>query len=132
MQIILRNTLSNTSFNDISSFIRSSYDKGFLSFLRPTGQIKEISIVSQKANSDNKLAYHSLVKLEPDIVAERTITLLNKTRFKGRRILLREFINRSWHNDRRKQALSGFDCEMDRRRTERRHNNLETVNRLTY
>ena len=133
MKILLKNIPSNTSISDISSFIKSSYDKGILSFFRPSGQIKEVNIVSQEIYSyDNKLTYHGLVKLEPDNIAERTITRLNKTLFKNRRIILREFTNRSWHNDKRGHSSSGFDCENDRRNTDRRITKLANVSTLLY
>ena len=133
MKIFLRNIPSNTSISDISSFIKSSYDKGILSFLRPSGQIREVNIVSHGIFGHNsRLTYYGLVKLEPDKVAERTITHLNNTLFKGRRIKLREFTNRSWHNDRRGHASRGFYCEKDRRKIERRLNKLANISNLSY
>ncbi len=80
----------------------------------------------------NKMEYHALVTIEPDSVGERVIRQLNRKPIVGKRIAVREYMHRSWHNDPRMNIKNKSFGTNERRKGERRRGNkLEVVDNFT-
>lgn len=67
------------------------------------------------------------IPIEPDVAGERILKHLHRPCFKGRKIIIREFIDRSWENDRRNHAPKKNHPINDLRHSERRQHSLKTV-----
>lgn len=95
-------------------------------FQKP-GQIENVKILGLLNTLTNKSEFHSLVSIEPDVAGTRVIKKLNRKFFKSKHIAVREYIHRSWHNDRRIK-LHGWNEElMDKRQSSRRRSTLEEI-----
>ena len=127
MKIFFRNIPSDTHSKELSQFIKPSLDNGILSIFRATGEITKINIFAQKDKDSNIVRHHGLITIENDKVARRTIKRLHKTPFKGRIIIIREFVHRSFQKDRRNYSQGNVTPLNTRRRKDRREHSLETV-----
>ena len=92
---------------------------------------KKARIVNAKIvtllNTDTKtMEYHGLVTIEPDNVAQKVIRRLNRKPFKGARINIHEYRNRSWHNDPRIR-MSTTVKPLNLRKRDRRRRNVEVI-----
>ena len=101
MIIFLRNIPATTRINEISEFIEPVVKRSLFKLFRESGFIDNIKILALKDNNLNLIEYHGLVTIYPHSVGERVIKLLNRQIFKGKHITVREYVKRSWHNDRR-------------------------------
>ncbi|MEY4718308.1 MAG: hypothetical protein RL563_926 [Pseudomonadota bacterium] len=73
--------------------------------------------------------YHGLVDVDSEKAGRRAVRKLNGTRFHGRMVMVREYVTRSWHNDRRHdhaEAVDAFGKGM-RKGDRRRGKALETI-----
>lgn len=118
MIIILLYIPANTRNQDIAGFIEPAIKGGLL---RKSGEMEKISILALKNIITDKMEYHGLVTITPDAVANRVIKKLTKKHLNGRRVVLREFHIRNWHNDPR---ISRRDLTLrvrNKRHSDRRH-----------
>ena len=77
----------------------------------------------------NVVSHHGLVKIEPDETAERILKRVHRTLFRDKYIIIREFKNRYWGNDRRLlQTERMVNLNNERRQSERRKDSLKTLN----
>jgi hypothetical protein len=111
MIIILTKISEDTDQQDIEDFIRP--------FVK-NGQIKSIAVMAQKNIKTHDLQYHALVTITSDFVAKEAIKKIKWTeiKLKGRDIAIREFRNRTCHDDPRKNELA-YQLN-DRRQNDRR------------
>lgn len=125
MLILLSKIPKNTTRSDIINFLNPVLKGGF--FARK-GMIKSLEVMIYKDSNADISPYHGLVRIEPDSVAKRAISKLNRKPLKGKHITVREYHYRSWRNDPRitnKMLYTKF--HEDRRLVERRLNKLEVV-----
>lgn len=125
MLIFLRNIPANTSTEDIYKFIRPAMGNGLLSAFSK-GRLVDAKIVKLLNIDNNTKEFHGLVKVDPDHVAEKVIKRLNRKPFKGMRINVREYRNRSWHNDPRLRMSSTMNS-LNQRKRDRRRRNMEII-----
>jgi hypothetical protein len=121
MIIFLRCIPPETKKYEIANFINRVFSKCFL--YRQSGDIlhEDIEILSIQDIDSNTLEKHGLVSIFPKEVGNRVIKKLDGTIFKGKRITVREYFNRSADNDPRNKnpnATIGFKEQRasDRRR----------------
>jgi RNA recognition motif-containing protein len=108
MDVFVGNITPHTTLNDVMSFF-----KGFAKKAR-------IRMVDQKLEN-GKRAYYAIAAFDSDKLAQKAIKKLNGVPLNGQRVLLREFVHRSYSNERR--ALNWRDKPWDgpeRRKSERR------------
>lgn len=117
MNIFLRRIPAQTKRKDIINFIQPAMKVGF--FYRK-GHIKRIEILVLRDTVINQLEYHGIVTIEPDLVAEKVIKKLNRKKFLGKYIAVREYRRRDWHNDRRLNGKMAAIVQRDRRELDRR------------
>jgi hypothetical protein len=122
MIIILLNISASTENQDIEDFIRPAIKGGLL---RKSGHIEKISILALKDTRTYRIDYHGLITITPDPVAIRAIKKLNKKLINGRRVLVREFRIRLWHNDPRINRRDQIQEFNNRRQGDRRLRHVE-------
>jgi hypothetical protein len=125
MVIFFRNIPGDTLHKELIAFIRPALKGGFF---KAQGKITKINIVALKDKDINFTEYHALVTIEPDPAALRTIRKLHGQPFKGKRVVVREYVRRSWKNDRRLACNYIEDAPTkERRHNLTRRRNLEAV-----
>ena len=127
MQILIRSIPKDTHPNELHQFILPSLDKRILSSFRTPGELISVKVFAQKDSDFNIVSHHGLATIEPDKAAKRSIKRLFKTPFKGTFTIIREFVHRSWQNDRRCHRQANIRHINSRRKADRRQHNLEMV-----
>lgn len=128
MRVFFRNIPPNTTINELAHFINIHLNRGFMGLFGERGSLKQIEILEQIDELDKFVRYHGIASIENEKCAERMMKRLRKALFKGKRISVREFVIRTWHNDRRDQATYNSKLSNDRRKKDRRKYRLEKVN----
>lgn len=121
MILILKRISPSTLLPDIELFISPVLKGGLFS---KSGNLAKISIqMLQPANLDQP-EFNALVRVEPDVVAQRVIKRLNRKLLKGKPINVAEYCLRQRDNDRRNKSVN---LANDRRRRERRRLDLKII-----
>lgn len=124
MIVFFRNVLASTRYDDIVDFVEPALKGGLL---RKSGRIERVQMLIIKDPSRQKLEYHALVRVESDGIAGKAIKKLNKHPLLGRKVEVREYVQRRWQNDRREHPMPHnyvLPCE---RKKDRRRDDLEKV-----
>jgi len=124
MIIILRRIPENTKESEIIMFV-SPILKG--NFLKKTGHIEYIKILTLKDTQRNTIEHHGLVTIDSDAAAKRVIKQLNRKPLKNKNITIREYFYRSWHNDPRVNMGQWNEELENKRKGSRRRARLEIV-----
>ena len=130
MLIFFRNIPADTNPKELARYINPSLDNGFFKLFRTSGKIMKIDILAQMDPESNVVRHHGLVTIKPEKAGKRMIKRLYRTPFRGRIIIIREFINRARQNDRRKYSPKKTSPLNNRRTTERRLHILEKITNL--
>jgi RNA recognition motif-containing protein len=124
MIVMLRRIPANTKKHDVFDFIEPALKGGLL---KKSGRIEDINILIFKDTQTMVMEYHCLVTIDSNAVAYRVIKKLNRKPFKGKRITVREYFPRSWHNDPRINQHEWNEELVDKRQADRRRPKLEVV-----
>jgi len=124
MLILLRRIPQNTNEQDIIDFLEPALKGGLF---KKTGHIESIQILVLKDTQRKTIEFHGLVSIDSEAAANRVIKDLNKTTFKNKPILVREYFHRSWHNDPRINMRQWNEELVDKRKSSRRRPRLEAV-----
>jgi len=122
MNIFLRRIPAGTKISEIVDFIEPALAGGLLS---KSGHIDHVKIIVLKDTSTNIKEYHGLVAVDTDAVGKRIIKKLNRQVFKGKHIVVREYHDRSWHNDPRINRNEWNEELASKRNSDRRRSNIE-------
>jgi hypothetical protein len=122
MIVFLRNIPNDTHRQEIIDFVMPAVRGGLF---RPKGKIASIDILAVKDPATELTEYHCLVHVLPDEVGLRVIRRLHGQQFKGKRITVREYVVRSWRNDRRDPTRPPPPGIVDRRKSPTRRENLK-------
>lgn len=93
------------------------------------GRVLNIEILVLQDSKIKFVEYHGLVTVDSEKAGRLAIKKLNGTLFKGKRVIVREYVERSWKNDRRENHANKFDppfLATGKRRGDRRRD-LELV-----
>lgn len=112
MIVFLRNIPNDTTRKEVANFLMSALKGGFF---RATGKIISIDFLAIQDNETQLTEYHCLVSILPDSAARRVIKKLHGQPLRNRRIAVREYVMRSWQNDRRSAARHAGQTPDDRR-----------------
>lgn len=112
MIVFLRNIPNGTTRKDIANFLMPALKGGLF---RATGKILSIDFLVIQDTETQITEYHGLVSILPDSAARRVIKKLHGQPLKNQRIALREYVMRSWQNDRRSMAKLAAHDPGDRR-----------------
>lgn len=127
-KIFIRNISVDTKPSDLSVFFTPFLKRSIINPFRPKGKIVNQHIVAQKDREENIVRYHGLVIIESEKAGERILKRIRRTPFMGRKVIIREFMDRTWVNDRRNQQFQQkISPNNERRLIERRQHSLETV-----
>jgi len=124
MVVFFRNIPDHTTHNHLIEFIEPVIK---VPWFRAKGTIGRIKLIELQDANAKTSEFHGLVTIEPDKVARKVIKKLNRKRFLGKHILVREYQSRCWHNDLRinhNPKKLKFDC---RRGSDRRRGGLNVV-----
>ena len=127
MKIFIRKIPKETKPDDLVRFFAPFIKKSLLHPFRSKGEIIKYQVVAQIDQENNTVGYHGLVTIEPDEVAKSILKRMHRIPFKGKKVIIREFIDRSWQNDRRSHKPQNIAPINQRRRVERRQHRLEVV-----
>lgn len=127
MIIFLRKIPASTKVNELYDFVLPTLKGGWF---RKSGQIAHAQVLALRDKRTNAVEFHGLVFIEPDEIGLRTINRLKKRRFKGRLITIREYHQRSWHNDPRVDHLTAAQFQGRRNGDRRRGSDLEILHEL--
>lgn len=121
MILIIPNIQNNVTHADIRNFIKPAL-KGFWPFIR-MGYIEKIKInIYCTTVNDIKIGHYALITVDSERLANRIIKKLNATKLLNKRVYVRIYQIRSWHNDRRQNhAQKTDDIYLGKRRGDRRH-----------
>ena len=122
MIVFMKNIPDDTTRQEIIDFLMPVVKGGIF---RTRGKITSIDILAIKDNNTNIMEYHGLAHIMPDQVGQRVIKKLHGQPFKGKRIALREYIERSWKNDRRDPTKPPVPVPVERRTGQVRRSNLK-------
>jgi hypothetical protein len=123
MIVLFKNIPESTYHNDISNFIQPVIKGGLF---RTRGYINSIEIIALQEINTVSLEFQALANIEPDTVADRVIKNLHGLNFRGRRIVVRQYILRSWKNDKRSEENNQSSPLKERRTNLSRRRNLKT------
>jgi hypothetical protein len=112
MIVFLRNLPDDTTRQEIIDFVTPALKGGLF---RARGLVTSLDILAIRDNSTRLMEYHGLVHVEPDEAGLRLIRKLHGRLFKGRRMTVREYVMRSWKNDRRGGPASPVPVAVERR-----------------
>ncbi len=126
MIIFIRKIPANTKLSEVIAFVEPALKRGLF---RKGGIIKGAKILALRDKRLNAMEFHGLVTVEPDKVALRAIKQLKGQRFKGKFVVVRQYFQRSWHNDPRQNraGAQGFDMIERRLSDRRRGKDLEII-----
>jgi len=123
MIIFVRKISANTKLSELIAFVEPTVKGGLF---RKGGVIKGAKILALKDTRLRAVEYHGLVNVEPEKEALRAIKKLKGKRFKGKFVVVRQYYQRNWHNDKR-QTQQSLD-NVERRMTDRRRGkDLEVI-----
>jgi hypothetical protein len=124
MIIILRKIPPETLYQDIIDFVEPALNAKWFS---KEGFIEEVKILIIKDNNKETVEHHGLIRINPDSSARKAIKLLNRKSILDKRISVREYQYRSWHNDPRGNLNKRLGKILHRRKGSRRRPNLESI-----
>lgn len=129
MNIILKNIPAHMSTEDIRKFIKPALKGGLLS---KSGNIESISIQKKKDINSNVIRHHGLIRITPDIAANRVIKIITRKlkKYDGC-ISADQYRIRLWHNDPR-SGVDKIEGLNDRRQCNRRRGQFELSNELGF
>lgn len=119
MIIFIRKIPANTKLSELIAFVEPTVKGGLF---RKGGVIRDAKVLALRDLRLRTLEFHGLVTVEPDKIALRAIKKLKGKRFKGKFVVVRQYFERDWHNDRRGQGQQDTNNPngSERRVTDRR------------
>ena len=131
MLVILRKIPSATFKAEIIDFVEPALNYGVWGLLGKKGYISSVEIIRRRnkdiGNGIGRTEFDALLRIEPDNAGHRVIRRLNRKRLKGKRIVVRVYHLRTWHNDRRDEGFKFRTDFKEYRKTDRRCNNFEII-----
>jgi hypothetical protein len=125
MIIFLKNIPSETQKYEIADFIGRVMNACFLYNPNTKISLKDIEILSIRDVDSNALEKHGLVNVPLNEVGKKLIERLDGATFKGECIAVREYVNRSAHNDPRNGHSTDTTIDFkERRASDRRREPL--------
>ena len=122
MIVFIRKIPENTTRQEIIDFLMPVVKGGIF---RIKGKITSIDFLAIRDNNTRLMEFHGLAHIMPDTVGQRVIKKLHGQVFKGKRIALHEYVERSWRNDRRDSAKPPVPVAVERRKGPARRSNLK-------
>ncbi len=123
MILFIRNIPRDTRSSDLSDFVAPALTR----LLFRSGSIIKVEILVLRDKRTQELQYHGLVHLDSEKTGKMVIKKLRGKPFKNKSVIVREYIHRSWHNDRRNHENVFTGIERRRSGDRRGGSNLEVV-----
>jgi RNA recognition motif-containing protein len=120
MFIFIRGISKNTKKSELGDFISPALVSRF-HFIH--GKVLNVEILMLEDKKTKLTEFHGLVNVDSDRAGRQAIKRLNGKMFKGHRVVVREYVDRAWQNDRRSNhmAVSDIPGKGNRRCDRRRH-----------
>lgn len=91
-----------------------------------SGRVLKAEILALRDKRTLRVEYHGLVYVDSEAAGQVAIRRLNKKSLNNKVVSVREYVQRSWQNDRRQEHAKVVDLNGGRK-DRRRGNNLETI-----
>ncbi|WP_347989637.1 hypothetical protein [Methylomonas sp. AM2-LC] len=98
MAIFIKNIPNDTHLSDLYHFVEPTLKRRFPF---KSAQIAKTEIVSFLDKSTHLTENHGIVHIEPEDEDQRVIRKLSSMRLQNKLVIVREYVSRNWHNDRR-------------------------------
>jgi hypothetical protein len=96
MLIILKDVPQNTTYRQIDFFLKQVLQGGLFS---KSGRIENIFVLVNKYDNQHAVAFHIIVDIQPESVAQKVVEKLNRKNLNGRHIAVNEYIERAVYED---------------------------------
>jgi len=129
--IFIRGVSAYTQKSDLVDFVSPALVNR-LRFVN--GKILEIEVLTLYDRKKKLIEFHGLVTVNSEKAGKLAIKKLHGSVFQGRRVVVREYIKRSWQNDRRHNHAEKFDSLFStegKRRGDRRRD-LEKIQSISH
>ena len=117
MILFIKNIPANSHPSELQHYVESAVERRF--FFR-SGRVLKCEILVMQDKRTKAFEFHGLVYVDSDKSGQRAIQKLKGQCFKNKRVMVREYRVRSWHNDRRLKPISVPDSIMEKRHGDRR------------
>lgn len=117
MAIFIKNIPKDTHFTDIYHFVAPALHRHFPF---KSGHVAKTEIFAILDKFTHEIEYHGLVLIEPEEADLRVIPKLNGKRFQNKLVVVKEYVNRDWHNDRRTNYAELPEDNINNRISDRR------------
>lgn len=121
MILIIPNIPLDTSEKQIRNFLEALNNQKF-KFFRINLSKYTVSIKCFKNSQTDKIEKHALLYVDTDKLGKQIIKLANKKILLSKPVYVREYITRSYHNDRREKPI--FKDSVGRRKSDRRRGKI--------
>jgi len=115
--IIIQGLLETTREQDIHDFVSPVLKGGFF---KKTGAMSNMKFVTLEDPETKVRQYHATLIVTPDQMAEQVIKKLNNQKIQENPVVLRQYHERSWHNDVREDEQNVSSELLSQRKKNRR------------
>ncbi len=131
MKIFIKNIPENTKSAELANFFSPYLKRSLWHPFRAKARIVKRTLVAEFDQDHHLVAHHAIVTIQPDEVAKSIIKKIHRTPFKGKRVMIREFVERS---SRKSLVWQKKRIQDDAKTCDRRHHKLEleTDNQVTF
>jgi RNA recognition motif-containing protein len=123
MIIFIRNIPQNTTKIELEDFVEPALKR----LLFRSGSIVKVEVLTLRNKLTNALQCHGLVYTDSEKTGRMAIKKLNMKLFNNRKVIVREYMLRSFHNDRRNHAELNDAIIQKRIKDRRAGSNLEAI-----
>lgn len=106
MIIFIRGISERTKKSDLAAFVSTTLTNRLRLI---SGKVIKSEVLILQDKRTKLLEFHGLVHVDSVRAGQYAITKLNGTLFQGKRVVVREYIERSWKNDRRENHAAIVD-----------------------
>jgi hypothetical protein len=125
MIIIVKHIQANTHKNELLEYVAPVLKR---SFPFKSGRIVKTEILALRDRRTDQYEYHGLIVIEPERSGRIALIKLKGKRFNNKLVIVKEYRNRDWHNDRRvKHVHNSAEIIQKRIGDRRRGNKLELI-----
>ena len=131
MIIFIRQIPADTRPSELHDYVNPALKGGLFS---AAGRVLKAEILFIRDKSTNMLESHGIVHVDSEAAGQRAIKRLRPARFKNKPVIVREYLQRDWHNDRRESEGHVPEDVMEKRLCNRRRGSrmeiIEDISRI--
>lgn len=129
MIIFIRGISERTKKSDLTAFVSTTLTNRLRLI---SGKVIKSELLILQDKRTKLLEFHGLVHVDSERAGQYAITKLNGTLFQGKRVVVREYIERSWKNDRRENHAAIVDPIRKGNRRGDRRRQMEVMKSISH